>query len=37
MVVVGFFDDLMGNRTRMIQVACIFGAIGIFILTRTYR
>jgi hypothetical protein len=36
-VVVGFFNDIIGNRTRMIQVACVIVAIGVFVLTRSYR
>jgi hypothetical protein len=33
----GYFQEFAGNRTRMIQVGCIIAAIGIFLLTRTYR
>jgi hypothetical protein len=29
--------DVMGNRTRMIQVTCVIVAIGVFVLTRSYR
>ena len=36
-VVADFLGETVGNRTRMIQLACILGAIGIFILTRTIR
>jgi hypothetical protein len=35
--VVGSIYEVMGNRTRMIQVAAVLGAIGIFFLTRHYR
>jgi hypothetical protein len=31
------FDDVFSNRTRMIQIACVVGAIGIFFLTMSYR
>jgi hypothetical protein len=34
---VAFINDIVGNRTRMIQIACVIGAIGIFFLTRSYR
>jgi len=37
-VLVGsFLDEMAGNRTRMIQVGCAFVAIGVFLLTRSYR
>jgi hypothetical protein len=32
-----FIGDILGNRTRMIQVACVIGAIGIVFLTRSMR
>jgi hypothetical protein len=35
--VVGSISEFMGNRTHMIQVAAVLGAIGIFVLTRHYR
>jgi hypothetical protein len=35
--VVGWVNEVMGNRTRMIQIACVVGVIGIFFLTRHYR
>jgi hypothetical protein len=34
---VAWMDDILGNRARMIQIACVMGAIGIFFLTRSYR
>lgn len=34
---VGWVSEVMGNRTRMIQIGCVMGAIGIFFLTRNYR
>ena len=36
-VIFADFFSKMGDRTRMIQVGCIFVAIGIFVLTRSYR
>jgi len=30
----GFVNDILGNRTRMIQVGLVFVAIGVFLLTR---
>ena len=33
-IVVGFVNDVLGNRTRMIQVGLVFVAIGVFLLTR---
>ena len=33
-MVVGFVNDILGNRTRMIQVGLVFVAIGVFLLTR---
>jgi hypothetical protein len=36
-LVLGFISDIMGNRARMIQIACVVGAIGIFFLTRSFR
>jgi len=33
-MVVGFVNDVVGNRTRMIQVGLVFVAIGVFLLTR---
>jgi hypothetical protein len=32
-----YFNEILGNRTRMIQVACVFVAIGVFVLTRSYK
>ena len=29
--------EIMGNRTRMLQVGCVFVAIGIFLLRQKYR
>jgi hypothetical protein len=29
-----FWNDILGNRARMIQVACVVGAIGIFWLSQ---
>jgi hypothetical protein len=36
-VVLGFFDDVMGNRTRMIQVGAVFVVVGILLLRMSYR
>jgi hypothetical protein len=36
-VTLAFISDIMGSRTRMIQIACVVGAIGIFFLTRSLR
>jgi hypothetical protein len=36
-VVVGSFLDVMGDRTRMIQVTCVVVAVGVFLLSRSYR
>jgi hypothetical protein len=33
----GFFDSVLGNRSRMIQLACIGFAIGVFILMTATR
>jgi hypothetical protein len=30
-------SELMGNRTRMIQVCCVVVAIGIFVLSRSIK
>jgi hypothetical protein len=35
--VVGSVVDIMSDRTRMIQVTCVAVAVGIFLLTRSYR
>jgi hypothetical protein len=32
-----FLNDVIGNRARMIQIACVIGAIGIFWLTRAIK
>jgi hypothetical protein len=32
-----FVNDILGNRTRMIQVGCIVLAIGVFVLRQKYR
>jgi hypothetical protein len=37
LVVASFINDIMGNRTRMIQVGCIVLAIGFFVLRQQYR
>ena len=36
-VPLAFLNDILGNRARMIQVACVIGAIGIFWLTRSIK
>ena len=36
-VVVAFLNDILGNRARMIQVGCVFVAVGIFVLRMSYR
>jgi hypothetical protein len=36
-LVLANLTDVMGARARMIQVACVFVAVGIFLLTRSYR
>ncbi|HYV39743.1 MAG TPA: hypothetical protein VE988_28905 [Gemmataceae bacterium] len=36
-VLADFVGEVMGNRTRMIQIACILVAIGVFILTRSIK
>jgi hypothetical protein len=32
-----FLNDIISNRARMIQIACVIGAIGIFWLTRAIK
>jgi hypothetical protein len=33
----GWVNDIMGNRTRMIQIACVFVVVGALLLRQKYR